>query len=80
MLIVKINENNTMYSVQELHLCLFSFLAEVFSTSLVSSIFSVHCSTSLSTIFFYTYNLNNLNTHHYHKIYHIRTHNYYDSK
>ena len=49
MFIVKIIENNTMYSVQELHLCLFSFLAEVFSTSLVFSIFSVHSSTSLST-------------------------------
>ena len=38
-----------MYSVQELHLCLFSFLAKVISTSLVSSIFSVHSSTNLFT-------------------------------
>ena len=52
MLIVRIIENNTMYSVQELHLCLFLFLAESFSTSLVSSIFSVHSSTRLSTNFF----------------------------
>ena len=40
-------ENNTMYSVQELHLSLFSFLAEVFSTSFVSAMFSVHSSTNL---------------------------------
>ena len=41
-----------MYSVQELCLCLFSFLAEVISTSVVSSIFSVHSSTNLSTNLF----------------------------
>ena len=44
--------------MQELHLCLFSFLAEcnsteVISTSLVSSIFSVHSSTNVSTFFFF---------------------------
>ena len=52
MFITKLKENNTMYTMQELHLCLFSFLAEVFPTSFVSSIFSVHSSTSLSTNFF----------------------------
>ena len=46
-----------MHSVQELHLCLFSFLAEcnsaeVVSTSLVSSVFLVHSLTNLSTNLF----------------------------
>ena len=36
-----------MYIVQDLRLCLFSFLSEVISTRLVSSIFSVHSSTNL---------------------------------
>ena len=58
MLIVKIIENNTMYSVQELHLFLCSFSLAIFT----SSIFSLHftaelrsvelCSTNLSTNFF----------------------------
>ena len=54
MLTVKIIENNTMYSVQEL--CLHLFLMklhsiEFVSASLVSSIFSVHSSTNLFTNF-----------------------------
>ena len=49
MFIVKIIENNKMYSVQELHLLLFSFLAKVFLTSLVSLIFPVHFPIRLST-------------------------------
>ena len=48
-LVAKNIENKTRYSVQELRLCLFSFLAEVISTSLVFSIFSVHFSTNLFT-------------------------------
>ena len=52
MLIVKSIENKTMYSGQELHLCLFPFLAEVILTSLVSSTLSVHLSTNLSSNFF----------------------------
>ena len=52
MLIVKSIENESMYSVQELQLCLFSFLDEVVSTSFVSSIFSVHSSASLSANLF----------------------------
>ena len=48
MLIVKNIENNTMYSVQELHLFLCSFLLAIF----ISSIFSIHFSVSLSTKFF----------------------------
>ena len=52
MLIVKSIENKTMYSVQGLQLCFFSFLAEVILTSLVSSKLSVHLSTNLSTNFF----------------------------
>ena len=52
MFIAKINENNTIYSVQELHLYLFLFLTEVFSTSLVLSKFFIHSSTNLSTNFF----------------------------
>ena len=61
MLIVKNIENNTVYSVLELH----SFLC--------SSIFSVHSSISYQLIFSYIYNLSNLDTHRYHKIYHIHT-------
>ena len=45
MLTVKIIENNTMYSMQGLHLCL--FLLAIFT----SPIFSVHCSTYLLTKF-----------------------------
>ena len=46
-----------MHCVQELHLCLFSFLAEynsteVISNSLISSTFSVYSSTNLSTNLF----------------------------
>ena len=57
MLIVNNIENKTMNSVQELHLCLFSFLDKVISTNFVSSIFSVHslaalCSTNLFTNLF----------------------------
>ena len=52
MLIVKIIKNNTMHSVQELHLCLFSFSVEVVLASFASSTFSVHSSISLSANFF----------------------------
>ena len=52
MFIVKIIENNTMYSVQELHLCLFSFSARVILASFTSLLVSVHSSTSLSANFF----------------------------
>ena len=56
MLIVKIIENNTMYSMHGLLLCLFSFLAEVILASFTSSTVSVYSSTNLSTNFFCTYN------------------------
>ena len=60
MLTVKIIENNTMYSVQELCLHLIStelHSVEFISTSLVSSVFSVHssaepCSSNLFTNLF----------------------------
>ena len=52
MLAVKIIENNTMYSVQELHLCLISSSAELILVSFTSPTFSVHFSTNLSTNFF----------------------------
>ena len=54
MLIVKIIENNGMYSVQELHLflCLFPSSAEVILASFTCSIFSVDSSTNLLTNFF----------------------------
>ena len=62
MLIVKIIESNTMYSVQELHLCIFSFSVEcnsiecnsveVILASFTSSVISTHSSTNLSTNFF----------------------------
>ena len=45
-------ENNRIYSVQELHLCLFLSSAKVILASLTSSIVSVHSSTNLSTNFF----------------------------
>ena len=41
-----------MYSVQELHLCLFLFSVEVILASFTSSTFSVHSSISLSSNFF----------------------------
>ena len=47
MLIVRIIQNTTIYTVQELLLCSFSF-----SFSTISSIFSVHSSTNLSNNFF----------------------------
>ena len=49
MLIVKIVENNVMYSVQELHLCLFSSPAEVTLANFTCSTFLVHSSVGLST-------------------------------
>ena len=59
MLIVKIIENNTMYSAQELHffLCIFPSSANVIPAIFSSSIFSVHSlgemrSNNLSTNFF----------------------------
>ena len=78
MLIVKIIENNIMYSMQELHLSI--FLVKVTSAIFTSSIFSVHSSTDLSTIFSCTYDLHSPNTDQHHMIYHIHTHNYQDSK
>ena len=80
MLIVRIIENNTMYSVQELHLCLLLFSAKAILAIFTSSAFSVHSSTSLSTSFSYVYNFHSLNTHQGHMIYHIHTHSYSDSK
>ena len=57
MLIIKSIENKTMHSVQELHLSLFSFLAEcnsieVILASFTSSAVSVYSSTNLSTNLF----------------------------
>ena len=45
-------QNNTVYTVQELRLYLFSFSARVILASFTSSIVSVHSSTNLSTNFF----------------------------
>ena len=88
MLIVKIIENNTIYSVQELHLCFFSSSAELHSANVIpaifaSSIFSVHYSTNLSRkkgYFFYIYSFYNLNILQHRMIYGIHTPNYLDSK
>ena len=52
MLIVKIIESNTMYSMEELHFCLFLFSDMVIVASFTSSTVSVHSSTNLSTNFF----------------------------
>ena len=49
MLIIKNIENNTMCSVHELHLHLFSFSARVILASFTSSTASVHSSNNLST-------------------------------
>ena len=50
---VKIIDNKTMYSMQELHLCLFSSSAEVILASFTSPTFSVYFSTILSIFFLY---------------------------
>ena len=79
MLTVKTVDNNTMCSVQELCLNLFStelHSVEFISTSLVSSIISVHSATGLSTNFFSHLQLSSLNTQQHRMIYNIRTHNY----
>ena len=75
MLIAKIIENNTMHSMQELHLflCLFSYSTKIILACLTASTVSVH-STNLSTNFLY--NFHNLNTHQHHMIYHTHIHNY----
>ena len=52
MLIVKNIENNTMCSVQEVHLYMFSFSARVILASVTSSTALVHSSTNLSTNLF----------------------------
>ena len=88
MLILKIIENSTMNSVQELHLCIFS--TELHSMELhsikdishifASSTFLVHSSTNYQLIFFCTYSFHSLNIHQHHMIYHIHTRNYQDSK
>ena len=71
MLIVRIIENNTMYSMQELHLFLCLFSLAIFT----SSIFSVN-----QLIFSCTYSFHNLDILQHHMIYRIRIHNYEDSK
>ena len=43
---VRITENKTMCSMQELHLCLFSSSAEIILASFTFSAFSVHSSTN----------------------------------
>ena len=45
----KIIENNTMYSVQELHLYIFWFLVRIILASFTSSAVSIHSLTNLST-------------------------------
>ena len=77
MLIVKIIENNTMYSVQKLYLCIFS--VKVISAIFTSSVFLVLFSTNLLTIFFCTYSFHNRNIHQHHMIFPSHTRNYQDS-
>ena len=48
-LIVKIIENGTIYTVQEVDLCVFSFSARAILAIFTSSIVSAHSSTNLST-------------------------------
>ena len=51
-LIVKNIQNNTIYTMQELHLRLFSFLARVVLANFTSSTVSVHSSINRATNFF----------------------------
>ena len=52
MLIIKIIENNTMYSAQGLHLRMLLFLAKIIPAIFTSPSLSLHSSTSLLTSFF----------------------------
>ena len=79
-LIGKSIENKAMCSVKKLHLCLLSSLVEVILDNFTSSTFSIHFSTSLSTIFFIHLSFISLNTYRHHMIYHIHTYNYLDSE
>ena len=76
MLIVKNVKSNAIYSMQELHLCLFLSSDAVILSNFTSSISLVHSSTNLSTNFFLHLQFHNLNIHQHHMIYHIHTHNY----
>ena len=88
MLAVKIIENNTMYSVQEQQLCIFSTelhsmeLPSVKAISVIftSSIFSVDSSINLSTNFFLHLQFSQSEYSPTSQIYHIHTHSYQDSK
>ena len=80
MFIVKITENNTMYSVLELHLYLFLFQLELFQLVLFLQHFQYFLQPVYQLIFSSTYNFHSPNTHQYHMIYHAHTHNYQDSK
>ena len=70
MLIVKSIENNTMYSMQELHLFL-CFFDQLF---LLYQYFQCNLQLIYQLIFFYIYSFHSLNTHQRHKIYRIYTH------
>ena len=80
MVIIKNTESNIIYTIQEPDVLLLSLDEIISKVSLESisfpSIFSLHSSTNLSVIFFYTYDFYNLNILQYHMIYHIHTHNY----
>ena len=68
MVIVKSIANKAMYSVQKLHLCLFSSSTKVILASFSSSKFPVYSSLIYQLIFSYTYNVHSVNTHKYHMI------------
>ena len=51
MLIVKVIESNTVYAVQELHLCLFSSSDKVILASITFLTVSVHFSTNINYFF-----------------------------
>ena len=76
MLIAKNIENNTMYSMEELHLVLCLFLPAFFFLQEFQHILQLIDLLKFSC----TYNFYNLNILQQRMIYHIHTHNYQDSK
>ena len=77
MLIVKVIENNTMYSAQELH---FFYLQSIlFKLFLILWQFNYILQPIFPLIFFYTWNFHNLNIPLHYMIIHIHTHSYLGS-
>ena len=69
--------DNTMYTLQELHI-----FSKSFHLNVISSHQYFHCILQLAyqLVFFYTYNLRSLNVLQHRMLYHIHSHNGLDSK